>query len=630
MTHEIYFEISPFETETVILQKIKTSLPSPSFIRKHACIELVVDKIDVVRTKLSKDQLNSLKYGYNLYLENDISRSDIDNIVRYLSGVPGILKAQYNGIITAPTSYEFPALKSAPENNPNFFIQQHHFISPLGVDSMYGWSTEGGSGAGINIFMSDVEISPDPDISYTQLEDMPYGTHCSDVIGILSAHNNDISCVGIVPDAKIYVEWFGGFEGVYQYGKPGDVVNLSIGYFRDGLYLPWTMSENNVAKIILAAEMGVTTCYAACNDKLNLDETAVNGKYIFNKNHADYSETMGICVGGAMVLNTLDRKRVFNYGSIIDAYAQSITVQSITGHVDGTSFSTPIIAGLIAQIQSICIKRTGNPLSPLKIRELISAPEHGVPGQIDYQNDRAVMPDLRKILTTLNITPANIYPDNYGVSDEALQKARSVVEALFGDDSHVSLAQGVSVQDILAAQDQVKGMKPCKVKIELLELINVAFDISDERNDELLEDNEFISESDAWLMSGQSVQYTPSGVVISGLPSTGIGNVGLVYRKPIYINSEKNDFILSAHFEVLEWSSSDNRVATLGAYIPSVNAIIDAQVTKKFDVGENTTIIENTISDYKVSFDQSFPGFGIENAHKVLIKKLSLRKKLLK
>lgn len=627
MKHEIHFELQQDKKIDIILEKIKDSLPKDHLIIKMANTDTVNKLIKKMNIKIDPEIINSVISDYRIFLNPEMPLFMVNKLVEKLRLIDGLSSVTYHGkVCSTSESFEFASLKGKPERNPDFFEQQHHFLSPLGVDSMAGWSAEGGSGEGINIFISDVSVSEHPDIEYTLSYPLPEGTHASSIIGILAAKNNDISCIGIVPDAKIYLSGHGDFNAVYEYGKPGDVVSLSIADIVNGVQLPWPCYAKNRAHIILSTALGITTCYASGNWNLNLDEAKdIYGKFIFNKNHPDYIENTGLCVGAASMLNSISPDRTYNYGSVVGAFAQGAQVKSIHGHATGTSFSAPIIAGIVAQIQSLHTQHYGAPLPPAKIIELITNPANGVPGKIDYEHDHAIMPDMRKILATLKIKPTEKYPENYGVTNEEIERPQHLVEKLFMDDNHSALAPTTTLEDIVIAENESKLLKPCAKKIELLKLIDVAFFLyGEQEKDELLEDNNFTAPSDAWTNSGDVVEYSENGVTLAD-PQAG-GSLGVLYRKPVYFNSEGNVHILSADFEVLEWSSNGEKEVVIGSYLPGLDMIIYPEITKVEVIAENTTHIEMMISGKLVSFDDAYPGFGIRNAEKILVRKISLHK----
>lgn len=625
MKHEIFVQLNDATDFDLLLARLKVISKDKFYISKIANSSVVSKLIHLHKSTLDRNQINTLMNGYKIHIDSNTKESIIKNIISQISSLPITLKVRYNGILkVVAENYDFPSLNNKPENNSKFFALQHLFMSPFGLDAMYGWTLEGGSGEGINVFVSDKEVGTDDEVDFTQIGKMGSGLHGLMVMGIIAAKNNNKSCIGIVPDANLYLSGAGNYDGVFEYGKPGDVVNLSIAYNASGhLEYPWSVFEENRILIQLAADMGITTCFSAGNYGENLDEIPYDGKFIFNKNHPDYIDSKGICVGGFANSISFLKTRTYNYGSFVDSFAQSNFVTTIKGIESGTSFSSPMIAGVIAQIQSIYKKHYGNPLPVSEIINVLRNPEMGLVLKAKSEFDKAVMPDLRKVLAHFNIFSKNIYPGNYGVSNEKLDEYSCYAESLFSDSSHTALAQGITLVDIYEAIKKLGALQYCELKSESDKLIQEALNIYfTSLVDNILDSNDFIDNPKSWLINAGESMVTNDGMVLSDASS---GVLGIGYLDPIYINSVAQDIIIKTRFEVLEWDDSGIKEAVLGYYMPTIDLSVGAP-NQKFQLTQDDNTLELLISDSVILVPQFLPSLGVRGAKKILLKEISIKK----
>lgn len=181
-----------------------------------------------------------------------------------------------------------------------------------------------------------------PDEVSTTLNDLhSHGTH---VAGIIAAKNNTFGVVGVAAGAWVVpVKVMGddgrgsisyaiaGIDYVLSVGRPGDVINLSIG---SG---PSTSFDNAVIK---ASNMGIWVVTSAGNsaaDANNYSPARANGPYIQTVSSMSSSGTMASSS---------------NYGNPpIDWAAPGVSVKSTLpngayGSKSGTSMASPHVAGL--------------------------------------------------------------------------------------------------------------------------------------------------------------------------------------------------------------------------------------------------------------------------------------------
>lgn len=169
-----------------------------------------------------------------------------------------------------------------------------------------------------------------------------HGTH---VAGIIGAKNNAVGVTGVASGAQLVALKVlnqlgeGRLSGViqavnyvYQNGKAGDVVNLSLGGEGQS-----TSLENAIRR---AADAGILFAIAAGNDGVNSD---------------DYSPAR-VNHPNVFTVSAMDRNNQFasfsNFGSSVDICAYGVRIQSTYkdgryATLSGTSMAAPHVAGLL-------------------------------------------------------------------------------------------------------------------------------------------------------------------------------------------------------------------------------------------------------------------------------------------
>ncbi|KAB7728182.1 S8 family serine peptidase [Rudanella paleaurantiibacter] len=169
-----------------------------------------------------------------------------------------------------------------------------------------------------------------------------HGTH---VAGIIGALNNNIGVTGVASGAQLValkvLDQLGegrlsgviaAVDHVYRTGKPGDVVNLSLG--GEG------QSPTLDRVIRLAADRGILFAIAAGNES-----ESVEGQSPARVNHSN--------VFTVSAMDAQDRFASFsNYGPSVDVAAYGVRIQSTYRNgryatLSGTSMAAPHVAGLL-------------------------------------------------------------------------------------------------------------------------------------------------------------------------------------------------------------------------------------------------------------------------------------------
>ncbi|WP_338876896.1 S8 family serine peptidase [Spirosoma sp. SC4-14] len=169
-----------------------------------------------------------------------------------------------------------------------------------------------------------------------------HGTH---VAGIIGAKNNSIGVTGIASGATLVSlrvlddEGEGRLSGiiqavnyVYQNGKAGDVVNLSLG--------GETTSTSLDQAILKAAKAGILFAIAAGNDSKSADS--------YSPAHVNNANVFTVSA-----MNSANQFASFsNYGSSVDVCAYGVKITSTYKNgtyatLSGTSMAAPHVAGLL-------------------------------------------------------------------------------------------------------------------------------------------------------------------------------------------------------------------------------------------------------------------------------------------
>lgn len=295
----------------------------------------------------------------------------------------GIPEEELATLIQASGAVEFaePDYIAAPvftPNDPNLFSQWFH----AKIGSQQAW--DNATGNDIVTAVCDTGVDPThPDLQANLLPNLGWNTHLnnpewSDIQGhgtsvagcIAAVGNNALGVAGVAFHAKIipiricydstgYAYYSDMAEGIrYGTDQGAKVVNLSYGGWygdaiRDACRYAW--------------DRGTVVCIAAGND---------------GADQAAYAESDSMLLVGAT--DSGDNKASWsNYGVPVDFFAPGVSIYTTRngggyGSVSGTSFASPISAGLAALILGV------NPaLTPGEVEDIIMATckDLGVPGE---------------------------------------------------------------------------------------------------------------------------------------------------------------------------------------------------------------------------------------------------------
>ncbi|NNF44634.1 MAG: S8 family serine peptidase [Phycisphaerales bacterium] len=220
--------------------------------------------------------------------------------------------------------------------------------------------------------------------------------HGTAVLGIIGANENSFGMTGIAPEADL---WFfpsfslneggrllGAMTSAYEEFGPGDVVNYSIGFGTGciGGDCPGTVGFLTLDLAVwtlvrLGSDLGVTSVMSAGNEGCSLDDVDEAGgdsggiivsasdpgfpycRRNFSNHTADVAGIIPhVSQWGVMVPTT---------GFTGELFGPEDPTRQYTLSFNGTSASSPMIAGLVARLQGLAKQLYGIPLAPEQIRD---------------------------------------------------------------------------------------------------------------------------------------------------------------------------------------------------------------------------------------------------------------------
>ncbi|MEO8067575.1 MAG: S8 family peptidase [Flavobacteriales bacterium] len=368
--------------------------------------------------------------------------TDAEALAERLRNMPTVEKAYLE-------SGPMPPPKVDPITDPYFMEQGYLGPAPLGIDAMYAWNLPGGDGEGTS--MIDVEqgwnhTHEDLVGAHVQLVhgfENDFHGHGTAVLGQIGAVDNAIGCIGIAPRTAIRLssQWIDqhnysttqAIDAAARLLLAGDVMLLEAQFSypsTPNTFLPVEVEETVFLAIRAATAKGIVVVEAGGNGTQDLDayHDPATGRFVLNRNHADFMDSGAIIVGAASAAMPHQRLWFSNYGSRIDCYAWGDAIRTTgdgwrglddheyTPDFGGTSGASPIITGVVLCLQGIFRKRhAGRVLDPTLMRALLSDGGLGTPSYDPAVDRIGSMPDIKKLcehlgwwLNLLGKQPSNL------------------------------------------------------------------------------------------------------------------------------------------------------------------------------------------------------------------------------
>jgi len=388
---------------------------------------------------------------------------EIDSLINILNKDPEI---EYACLASIP---------GPPPQAPDFTDQQIYIDeAPEGVDARYSWRSSWGTGTGVTICDCEygfnenhIDLLGKVHVIYNEDNNLSeFYEHGTKALGVLTAiHNNNEGITGISYDANILFASESPesspnrtecIDEAITRLNPGDVLLLEM----QSNYLPVERDTDIHRAISDAVDLGIVVVCAAGNGRTNLtNEMNANNERIWDPDNPNDSGAIIVGAGTSILyipefpyLPTpppcsilTDSSSIFagpesNYGTRVDCQGWGDSVltsgppsgnndsvyyddggdpnRSFTRWYGRTSSAVAIVAGVIACLQGYAKLAFGEPLSPITIRNLLRDDNNGTPqadGILGYNARNyhiGPMPDLRKLLTALEISPDVYMRDN--------------------------------------------------------------------------------------------------------------------------------------------------------------------------------------------------------------------------
>lgn len=329
-----------------------------------------------------------------------------------------------------------------PTDDPRSPSQGYLDPTPDGIDAEYAWGFTGGDGAGQRV----IDLERGWTLNHEDLNAhgaaLLHGVlldssraHGTSVLGEICAVDNNLGCVGIVPNiGEVNVVSYNGSSRVDAIIAAigamdfGDVLLLEAQVAVDGANLlgPIEAFDAEFDAIRLATALGIIVVEAGGNGTNNgstpplaMDTfTDPLGRQIFNPASADFRDSGAIIVTAASSASPHTRLVWAPHGQRIDCYAWGENINTLSSNAagstsvystsfGGTSGASPIITGAVLAIQGMAEATLGLRFSPRQMREIIRNPANGTAAATTETTTIRQMPNLRAIIdgNILNLTP---------------------------------------------------------------------------------------------------------------------------------------------------------------------------------------------------------------------------------
>ncbi len=337
-----------------------------------------------------------------------------------LAADPAVEEAYLEPIYSLP-SEATAAADSCPITTPSYTEHQGYLgPAPGGIDAPAAWRTNTrGQGiqfadleGGWNAAHEDLPGERITHVAGTPIPDATWRAHGTAVLGEVVGRDNGKGVVGIAPDVEhVYTSSIGNLgvaealDAAAQRLDAGDVLLIELqGTGPRGRYVPMEYWDDNFEVIQAATSRGVVVIEAAGNGDENLDLPVFEGK--FDRTKRD-SGAILVGAGGPPRAGFRDREKLdfSNYGSRVDVQGwgrmvatldygdlqsckgpdRGYTDRHYTGQFAGTSSASPIVAGAAILVESFVKAKSGAPLPPKEVRELLRLTGTRQAGKLEKQ-----------------------------------------------------------------------------------------------------------------------------------------------------------------------------------------------------------------------------------------------------
>jgi hypothetical protein len=321
----------------------------------------------------------------------------------------------------------------APSQNPNdpeFPNQSYLQPAPLGVNALTAWLEPRGDGESVRL----IDIEFDWLLNHPDLPAVTVGSgqrsgefieHGTNVLGIIIAvPENQRDCVGVAAAASVevipVVRQNGSFDPQSALvaatldllpvdpAGPTPVILIEQQSGRGGPVEEAPLFATAIASVV---GLGIAVVEPAGNGAVDLDAFAAVKPSPFERQQFDSGAIIvGACFGPshepmlARMQNTIHGSSSF--GNRVDCFAQGdevVTLSAepnnpVTRQFGGTSAASAIVAAAACSVSAMHTAQLNTPVTPLRLRSLLSDPAVNQPSAAPEQDKIGVMPNLNAII----------------------------------------------------------------------------------------------------------------------------------------------------------------------------------------------------------------------------------------
>ncbi|XBS71448.1 S8 family serine peptidase [Acerihabitans sp. KWT182] len=241
---------------------------------------------------------------------------------------------------------------------PSFLPFQGYIEAGAGMNVRGAWN-RAVNGQNIHVLIRDTGVFPNHE-DLAQIRQVSSGTgpdHGTASAGVIMARNNGFGMLGIAfnVNASAYNNTEAGMNEVIRDARPGDIVTMSLGSASGNVSLPMIHDRLRWDQLGRLSASGVVVVIGAGNGGVNLR----------NPPFQDFGDN-GVLLAGACVPATGRRVWFSNYNlrNFVNSWGLDVAScgygdlfnaganRSYTAEYRGTSAATPLVAGVLALIQS--------------------------------------------------------------------------------------------------------------------------------------------------------------------------------------------------------------------------------------------------------------------------------------